>query len=290
MLVDLGSWLDTPIGLLFIALAGLIIGSFTNVVITRLPMMVEHHDRRSSLKLLNIEPPLSTPINLVWPRSFCPLCGSTIRWRYNIPLLSWLLLRGQCAKCNKPISVRFPLVEAISALLLVVLFSVYGASLAFCFNAFFCLTLVAVAFMDWETGWLPDAATIPLIGGGLLFSVFSTSQPDTLAPTDAIIGAVGGYGFFWTLNFVYRSITGRDGLGYGDFKLVAALGAWLGWVLLPLNLFVAALLAFVFGLFLMLGGKYDRDVGIRFAPFLNIVGIGLLLSRDLNLLPIYLAG
>ncbi len=290
MVSDLTYWLTTPLGHVFIVIIGLTIGSFLNVVITRLPLMVERDERHLNLQQLNIEPPQVTSLNLAWPRSFCPSCRASIRWRHNVPVLSWFLLRGRCATCQQPISVRYPFVEATSALLLLVLFMSYGPSLEFCFKAIFCLGLIAVAYMDWETGWLPDIATIPLIGAGLLFSAVNESQPGALGPTDAIIGAVAGYGLFWLLNFVYRSLTGRNGLGYGDFKLVAALGAWLGWVLLPLNLLFAALLAFVFGIYMVVAGKYQRDVGIRFAPFLSVAGIGLLLVHDLGMLPMYLSG
>ena len=274
----------------FVVVIGLAIGSFLNVVITRLPKMVERDERHLSLQQLNIEPPQVTPLNLAWPLSFCPKCGASIRWRHNIPVFSWIMLGGRCASCEQPISVRYPIVEATSALLLLILLMSYGPSLEFCFKAFFCLGLIAVAYMDWETGWLPDVATIPLIGAGLLFSVFTVTQLGALSPTDAIIGAVAGYGLFWLLNFVYRGLTGRNGLGFGDFKLVAALGAWLGWVLLPLNLLFAALIAFLFGIYMVVAGTYRRDLGIRFAPFLSVVGIGLLLVRDLGLLPTYLGG
>ena len=290
MASDLTYWLTTPFGHVFVVGIGLLIGSFLNVVITRLPLMVERDERHLSLQQFNIEPPQDVPINLAWPRSFCPSCRVAIGWRHIIPVLSWFALRGRCANCEQPISIRYPFVEATTALLLLVLFMSYGPSLEFCFKAFFCLVLITVAYIDWETGWLPDVATVPLIGAGLLFSVFAVSQPGALGPTDAIIGAVAGYGLFWLLNFVYRSLTGRNGLGYGDFKLVAALGAWLGWVLLPLNLLFAALIAFVFGIYMVVVGTYQRDVGIRFAPFLSVVGIGLLLGRDLALLPIYLGG
>lgn len=290
MVSELTYWLTTPIGNIFVVVVGLVLGSFLNVVITRLPMMVERDERDLSLRQLNIEPPHVTALNLAWPRSFCPSCRAPIRWRHNIPLLSWFMLRGRCACREKPISIRYPLVEATTALLLLVLFISYGPTLEFCFKAFFCLSLIAVAYIDWETGWLPDVATIPLIGAGLLYSVFAMTMPGALGPSDAIIGAVAGYGLFWLLNFAYRSLTGRNGLGFGDFKLVAALGAWLGWVLLPLNLLIAALLAFAFGIYMVVVGTYQRDTGIRFAPFLSAVGIGLLVTRDLDLLPVYLGG
>lgn len=290
MVTELDYWLTTPIGGFFIAAFGLVIGSFLNVVITRLPRMVEREERNLSLSQLAIETPTTRPVNLIWPRSFCPTCLATIRWRHNVPILSWLLLRGRCSNCASPISVRYPVVEGITALMLVVLFSTYGLTLEFWFKAFFCLTLVAIAYMDWETGWLPDVVTIPLIGGGLLFSVLAQSSLTGLSPSDAIIGAVAGYGLFWFLNFAYRSLTGRNGMGYGDFKLVAALGAWLGWVLLPLTLLLAALVALLFGIAMAALGRYQANVGIRFAPFLSVSGIGLLLGGDLALLPSYLVG
>ena len=290
MASDIYLFLDTPFGAIFIALFGLILGSFLNVVVTRLPLMVEQEERRLSLLNLNIAPPNQQAINIAWPRSFCPTCRTSIRWRHNIPVISWLWLRGLCHQCKTPISVRYPVIEALSALLLVVLYMTYGPTLAFCFNSFFCLSLVAIAYIDWETGWLPDTLTLPLIAAGLLYSVLSTNELNHISPSDAIVGAVLGYGLFWLLNFVYRTLSGRDGLGYGDFKLVAALGAWLGWLLLPLTLLVAGLFGFLFGIALLAVGSYRREVGIRFGPFLAITGIGLLLANDLNLLPAYLSG
>lgn len=283
-------FLNSPLGTLFVALFGLILGSFLNVVITRLPLMVEREERRLSLLNLNIAPPAQKVLNSARPRSFCPICGSDIKWRHNIPIISWLWLKGQCSKCNAAISVRYPVVESLSALLLVVLYMTYGPTLAFCFNAFFCLSLLAIAYIDWETGWLPDTLTLPLITAGLIYSVLTINNLTNVSPSDAIIGVVLGYGLFWFLNFVYRSFSGRDGLGYGDFKLVAALGAWFGWVLLPLTLLIAGLLGFLFGIALVAIGSYQRDAGIRFGPFLAITGIGLLLTRDLDLLPLYLLG
>ena len=289
MVSDFAQLMTTPYGNVIIVVFGLLAGSFLNVVITRLPMMIERTERRLSLQQLAIEPPPAATLNLAWPGSFCLSCRSPIRWYHNVPLVSWMLLRGHCASCGSPISPRFPLVEALTATLFLTLFTCYGASVEFCFKAFFCMTLLAVAYIDWETGLLPDAATVPLIGGGLLYSTFTLFDANGVTPSDAIIGAVVGYGLFWTLNFAYRSLTGRDGIGYGDFKLVAALGAWFGWILLPLALLLAAMFAFVFGLIGLLRGTYQRDLGIRFAPFISVVGVGLLLARDLGVLPAYLA-
>ncbi len=283
-------WLTEPIGSVLALFLGLAVGSFLNVVITRLPMMVESDERQLSLRQLYIEPPQRNALNLIWPRSFCPLCRVQIRWRHNIPLISWLLLRGRCACCERAIPLRYPTVEATTALLTLLLYMHYGPSLEFCFKAFFCLTLIAIAYIDWETGWLPDVATIPLIGAGLIYSIFAVQQLHNVGSTEAIIGASAGYGFFWLLNFVYRTITGRNGLGYGDFKLVAALGAWVGWMLLPVVILLAASIALFFGITMVVRGSYRRDIGIRFAPFLSVVGITIVLADDLGLLPAYIGG
>ncbi|MYD44669.1 MAG: prepilin peptidase [Gammaproteobacteria bacterium] len=289
MATNLTYWLSTPLGAGFIVLLGLILGSFVNVLITRLPLMVAHDERQLSLRQLAIEPPVVQTISLFWPPSFCPSCRTAIRWRHAIPIFSWLWLRGRCAHCEQPISVRYPIVEGLCALMLFALYTSYGPTFEFCFKVFFCFMLVAIAYMDWETGWLPDVMTIPLIGGGLLYSVLAQANLTDLGPSDAIIGALAGYSLFWLLNYVYRTLTGRNGMGFGDFKLIAALGAWLGWMLLPLALLFAALIALLFGIVMAMTGRYQSEIGIRFAPFLALAGIGLLLSKDLHLLPAYIA-
>ena len=260
-------------------------GSFLNVVITRLPMMLEREERNWSLRTLHIQPRTMSPLNLLWPRSFCPKCFTPIPITHLIPVISWIYLRGRCHACQHTISIRYPIVELLTALIAVSLFANVGVSLDFGFKLFFCLALIAIATMDWETGWVPNSVTIPLIGGGLLYSILDPWQAHTVSPTDAIIGAMAGYGLLWFLNFVYKTLRAKEAIGEGDFMLVAAFGAWFGWVLLPLILVIAGTAATAFGIVSLIRRNYNPDEGIRFAPFLSATGITFLFARDWDLLP-----
>lgn len=285
---------DAPIGipapllLAFVGVASLIVGSFLNVVITRIPLMLERDERRWSLNQLHIQTPSQPTLNLLLPRSFCLACKQPIPLQHLVPVFSWLFLRGRCNNCHHPIKVRYLVVEILAVSFALALFPIHGLSMDFCFKLIFCYLLIAIAFMDWETGWLPNSLTLPLIGGGLLHSALSPWSPYAIAPIDAIIGLTIGYLLLWLLNYIYRTLKSRDAIGQGDFMLVAAMGAWFGWALLPLLLVVAATVALAIGLILLLRGTYSRQEGIRFGPFLSMAGIAFLFLRDGQWLPNFL--
>ena len=278
VLVDL----PTPVAIGFMLVFGLLIGSFLNTVIHRLPMMIERNERQESLRTLHIATPNLETFNLGWPRSRCPNCHSQILIRHLLPIVSWFYLRGRCKVCKQSISIRYPLVEALTALLAVWLFLEHGLSFEFVFKFFFCCVLLAAAVIDWESGWLPHLLTVPLIGGGLLFSVIAPYDAHSVSPSDSIIGLVVGFTFLWLLNYIYRALLHREGIGYGDFMLVGAFGAWFGWVFLPLILVIASVLSLVMGLVLLARGQYDAQEGVRFGPFLAFTGITAMLGRDLG--------
>ncbi|MBV8046596.1 MAG: prepilin peptidase [Paludibacterium sp.] len=240
--------------LVAVMLAGLLIGSFLNVLIHRLPRMIRGET-----------PPGFSP---AWPRSHCPRCGQTLRARHLVPLLSWLALRGRCGFCRGAISSRYPLVEGATALLFGWLawreadpwLLAGGLGLSAC--------LVALAVIDWETGLLPDGLTLPLLWSGLLFNLHGARAP--LA--EAVLGAAAGYGALWALYWLHRLASGREGLGYGDFKLLAALGAWLGWRALPTLVLMSALTGLCAAGILMLFGRMSRRDALPFGPYLALSG------------------
>ena len=281
-------WLYTPSGVLLLVAFGLVFGSFLNTVIHRLPLMLQRDETRYVLESLHIEPPALPRLSLSQPASFCPNCHRKIHKVNLIPLVSWFWLRGRCDSCNQPISVRYPLVEALTALLVLLAYFQYGLNVHFCFSVFFCLCLLTMAFIDWEKGWLPDVLTVPLIGVGLLYSVVNASGLIGVSPTDAIVGAFVGYLVFSAINFGYKLWRGEPGMGGGDVKLAAAIGAWFGWVMLPVVVFAATVVATVFAIFLIGLRRYDRRTGIRYAPFVSIAAILLYFARDTGFLPHYL--
>ena len=268
------------------AVLGLVVGSFLNVVIHRLPRMLDRQWRDQCAELAvgagDATLPASAtiaadagPYNLVVPRSACPSCGKQIRARDNIPVLSYLLLRGRCAACRAPIGMRYPMVEAASALLSAIVTWHYGpgwTALAACGITW---TLLALAMIDLDRQLLPDALTLPLLWAGLLASLWW--QPGSTAslpvsPREAVIGAAAGYLSLWSVYQAFRLLTGKEGMGYGDFKLLAALGAWLGWkMILPIVL-CSALVGAVVGIALMLRFGRDRSVPIAFGPYLAAAG------------------
>jgi leader peptidase (prepilin peptidase)/N-methyltransferase len=280
----------------FIALSmllGLLIGSFLNVVIYRVPLMLDREWRAQcaelaatgenagvavSLVVTAASPaatPGAAPFNLIVPRSACPRCQAPIRAIHNVPVLSWLALRGRCASCQARISARYPIVELLCGVLSAVVAWKFGfgwqAGAALVITWF----LIALTGIDLDHQLLPDSLTLPLLWGGLLASVFwSAGNPHSLpvSPSDAIIGAVAGYFSLWLVYQLFKLATGKEGMGYGDFKLLAALGAWLGWrMLLPIVLCSAAVGATV-GIALIVTGKQKRSVPIPFGPFLAAAG------------------
>ncbi len=265
----------SPVFLAFtVLLVGLCVGSFLNVVAHRLPQMLERDWRRECRALLALEPepePAGAavpPLSLVRPASRCPACGAAIRPWHNIPVLGWLLLRGRCADCRAPISVQYPLVEAVTGLLsayCAVRFG-WGGQLA----AALALTwaLVALSAIDLRTQLLPDAITLPLLWLGLLLSLRGTFVP----PAASIVGAAAGYLSLWLVYHGFRLATGKEGMGHGDFKLLAALGAWFGWQALPLIVLLSAAVGATVGLGLIVLRGHDRNVPIPFGPYLALAG------------------
>lgn len=252
---------------LFVGLAGLLVGSFLNVVIVRLPPLLMH--RWAVLQNAELGAQSAAPPGLVWERSHCPHCKTIIAWYDNLPVLSWLVLKGQCRHCQKPIGWRYPIIEILTAALSVVVVWHFGLTSHALAGLVMTWLLIAASAIDLEHQLLPDALTRSLLWSGLLgnaaFGWFAT-------PADAIIGAAAGYGFLWVIFQGFYLLTGKEGLGFGDLKLLAGLGAWLGWSMLPFVVFTASVLGTLVGLSLMVILKRGRDVPIAFGPYLAIAG------------------
>ncbi len=245
-------------------LLGLLVGSFLNVVIYRLPKMMERGWQQQCAELSGESAAQPAPFNLVVPRSACPHCNHPISALENIPVISYLLLRGKCKTCRAPISPRYPIIEAVSGLLCGFAAYHFGFGLAAVGAMLLIWALLALAAIDLDTQFLPDDITLPLVWVGLIFNldvVFATLH-------DALLGAVFGYLILWTVYWLFKLITGKEGMGYGDFKLLAALGAWLGWQLLPLIIILSSLVGAVVGIILIVAAKHGRDIPIPFGPYL----------------------
>ena len=277
-------------------LLGLLIGSFLNVVIHRLPIMMERDWRAQCAEYAadspdagvvppastaGVVPPASTiePLSLVSPRSRCPHCGHQIGILENVPILSYLLQKGRCKGCQAAIGLRYPLVEALTGLLFGYVAWRYGATFATACALFFVAALVALTFIDLDTQLLPDDITLPLLWAGLLINVGNTF---TTLP-DAVIGAAAGYLVLWSVYWLFKLVTGKEGMGYGDFKLLAAIGAWLGWQLLPVVILLSSLVGAVVGIALIVLARHGRNVPIPFGPYLAAAGlIALFWGKHLN--------
>lgn len=270
-------WTDPGVLLTLAVVVGLIVGSFLNVVIARLPVILERQWRTECHELLAEEqaggadasPAPGERFDLVVPRSRCPDCGEPVRALDNIPVLSWLWLRGRCRHCGRPISLQYPFVEILSALLAVAVVARYGADGYSLLVIAFSWTLLAAAVIDLRTTLLPDNLTLPLLWLGLLAAVGGWSP---VTPADAIIGAASGYLILWALYHAFRILTGKEGMGYGDFKLLAALGAWVGWQGLPLVIILSSGVGAVMGLAMIALQGRDRAAPIPFGPFLAAGG------------------
>ncbi|MBB1162666.1 prepilin peptidase [Aquariibacter albus] len=265
------TFLDLLLSAPVLGLLGLLIGSFLNVVIHRLPQMMERDWRRESAELLELSAPDDgPPLSLLRPGSHCPHCGHVLRWHENLPLIGWLRLRGRCAACSGPISPRYPLVEGLTALLFASLAWRFGADPVLLAWAGFVAVLIAAAGIDWDTTLLPDSLTQPLLWAGLVVAALGW----TLPLDQALWGAVAGYGALWTVFWLFKLVTGKDGMGAGDFKLLAALGAWLGPAMLLPVVLAASLIGALVGLGLKAGGQLREGRYVPFGPFL--AGAGLL--------------
>lgn len=263
-----------------LALFGLCIGSFLNVVIHRMPLMLERSWRAESAELLGVEVESGEPIGLSRPRSRCPACGHAIRWYENIPVLSYLWLRGRCSACQAPISVRYPLVEVFTAALFALIGWRVGEAPVVLLWCGFAAVLVALAGIDWDTTFLPDNLTLPLLWAGLVASAAGWNLP----LSEAVWGAVAGYLSLWSVYWLFKLATGKEGMGYGDFKLLGALGAWLGLkTILPI-LLIASLIGALVGLVMKLTGGLREGRYVPFGPFLAGAGLTVLLAGPTRVL------
>jgi leader peptidase (prepilin peptidase)/N-methyltransferase len=265
------------LGLFLAVWVGLCVGSFLNVVIYRLPVMLERQWQAEARQILDQPAPAeSAPFNLMVPRSRCPQCEAPIRAWQNVPVLSWLVLRGRCARCHARIPARYPLVEALTAICSIVVLGLFGygwlglAALAYTW------VLLALTFIDFDTQLLPDQLTLPLLWLGLI----TNAAGGFVSLEAAVVGAVAGYLFLWSTYWGFKLLTGKEGMGYGDFKLLAAIGAWLGWQVLPATVLIAAAVGLVYAIGSSLAGKRENAQPIAFGPFLAIAGWVCLIQRD----------
>ena len=258
-------WALLTVALVF----GALIGSFLNVVIYRMPAMMER-DWENELALAQDKEPVQRGrFNLVTPRSRCGQCGHVLTALENIPIVSWLVLRGKCSACRTRISVRYPLVELATAMLFFACAWTFGATLQTVAAMLFCATLLALTGIDLDTQLLPDQLTLPLLWIGLLLNIFGLFA----RLPDAVIGAAAGYLTLWSVYWLFKLITGREGMGYGDFKLLAALGAWFGWQALPMLLLVSSVVGAVVGIAILVVQMKGRNTAIAFGPYLAIAGL-----------------
>ncbi len=254
------------------ALFGLLIGSFLNVVIYRLPKMMEQAWQDECLLASGKPVPTRVPYNLVTPGSGCPSCGHRLHPLENIPVLSFLWLSAKCKACRSPISWRYPLVELTTAGLSFAVAAQFGYSRVTLFALAFVYALIVLTLIDYDTQLLPDDITLPLLWAGLLCNLY---QGFTDLPS-AVIGAMAGYLVLWSIYWLFKLVTGKEGMGHGDFKLLAAIGAWFGWQLLPAVILLSSLVGSVIGIALIVLRGRDRQVAIPFGPFLAIGGIAAL--------------
>jgi leader peptidase (prepilin peptidase)/N-methyltransferase len=255
---------------------GLLVGSFLNVVIYRLPRMMEWEWQCQCAELHGEMLPQGETVSLVRPRSRCPACGHAITVLENIPIISWLVLRGKCSACHTAIPARYPLVEALCGALTALAALYFG----FDWNALgaflFIWSLIALSFIDFDTTYLPDTITLPLLWCGLLLNLGNTY----VDLSSAVIGAMAGYLSLWLVYWGFRLFTGKEGMGYGDFKLLAALGAWLGWQMLPLIVLLSSVIGAIVGIALVVLAKRGREVPIPFGPYLATAGVVAIFQGD----------
>jgi leader peptidase (prepilin peptidase)/N-methyltransferase len=260
--------LDPVVATLIALFVGLCIGSFLNVVIHRLPKMLERGWQAQCAELRGETPAPEPAYNLVVPRSACPTCGQQITALQNIPVVSWLMLGGKCASCKAPISARYPVVEILGGLLAAYAVWRFGATprgLAACVLLW---SLLALTMIDIDTQLLPDDLTLPLLWAGLIVNLGGLFAP----LPDAVIGAVAGYLSLWTIYWLFKLIRGKEGMGHGDFKLLAALGAWLGWQVLPVIVLMSSVVGAVIGITLIVFKGRDNQLPLAFGPYLAIAG------------------
>ena len=262
-------FIQSPIALyLAVGVFSLCIGSFLNVVIYRTPKMMEQEWHNECQMLLHPEQAIidDSKLTLSQPASTCPKCKTAIRWYQNIPVLSWLVLRGKCGSCANPISMRYPLIELLTAVCALVVVAVLGPTVQMLFGLVLTYVLIALTFIDFDTQLLPDRYTLPLAGLGLALNSYALYT----TPTMAIWGYVIGFLCLWIVYYLFKVITGKEGMGYGDFKLLAALGAWMGPLLLPLIVLLSSLVGAMIGIILLKIRKQNQP--FAFGPYIAIAG------------------
>ncbi|WP_312511437.1 A24 family peptidase [Massilia sp.] len=251
------------------ALLGLLVGSFLNVVIYRIPKMMQRESDNYVAQESGKELPHQDRFNLMVPRSACPCCGHQITAIENIPVVSYIALGGKCRKCKARISPRYPAIELLTAALSGLLVWTFGSGAAGMATLLFAWLLIAMTFIDFDTQLLPDDLTYPLLWAGLLININGTFVP----LQDAVIGAAAGYLVLWAVYWLFKLVTGKEGMGYGDFKLLAALGAWLGWTMLPTIILLSSIVGAVMGISLIVFAKRERSNPIPFGPYLAAAGM-----------------
>jgi leader peptidase (prepilin peptidase)/N-methyltransferase len=261
---------NPPVVLIFAGLLGLLIGSFLNVVIHRVPVMMEREWRSQCAEMLDPEakPEQQQAYNLVVPRSRCPKCDHQITALENVPVLSYLALKGRCSECGWRISLRYPIIELLTGLLSVLVVWRFGISAAAGGALLLTWALIALSAIDFDTQYLPDSITLPFLWLGLAFNVagiYTTTQA-------SVLGAIVGYLALWSVYHLFRLVTGKEGMGYGDFKLLALFGAWLGWSAVPLIVFLSAFVGAIVGIALITLRGHDRNIPIPFGPYLAVAG------------------
>ena len=253
---------------------GLLVGSFLNVVIHRLPKMMENTEKAYVAETYGVQAttPLPAKYNIVTPRSACPNCGHSISASENIPIISWLMLGGKCSGCKAKISARYPLIEALTGALIGAVAYKFGYSYTSLFAFIFVFALVALTFIDFDTQLLPDDITLPLLWLGLIFN-FNGGFTNLKS---AVLGAILGYLILWSVYWLFKIVTGKEGMGYGDFKLLAAIGAWFGWQLLPAVILLSSVVGAVIGIGMIMFRGKSGETAIPFGPFLALGGIAAL--------------
>ncbi|WP_299789929.1 A24 family peptidase [uncultured Shewanella sp.] len=290
-LLSLNLWLFSIISFIFAA----VIGSFLNVVIHRFPVMLKREWQQECNQYLNeyhqeliapISKQLNEPIddypekyNLIVPASACPKCKTNIKPWHNLPIVGWLMLKGKCATCGTSISARYPVIELLTGLAVALLAYHYGPSWEFIFATGLTFVLIALTGIDLDEMLLPDQLTLPLLWIGLLLNLNSTFT----SPTDAVIGAAAGYLSLWSVFWAFKLLTGKEGMGYGDFKLLAVFGAWFGWQMLPLIILLSSLVGALVGVFMIVTKKIDQTNPIPFGPYIAAAGwIAMIWGSDIT--------
>ncbi|UZE95167.1 prepilin peptidase [Alkalimarinus alittae] len=262
-----------------IFILGLIIGSFLNVVIYRIPKMLEQEWKSQCCELLEVEGKEEPKVTLSTPNSTCPQCGHEIKPWENIPVISYLFLRGKCSSCKTTISLRYPIIELVTGILSLGVIGVLGANGAGFSALFLTWVLIALTMIDFDTQLLPDNMTLPLVWLGLIVNSYGLFVP----LEEALWGAVAGYLSLWTVYHGFKLLTGKEGMGFGDFKLLAALGAWMGWQLLPVIILLSSLVGAVVGILLIAIKGRDKNIPIPFGPYLAAAGwLALLWGHDIT--------